>query len=243
MKLKAKKKSTRFYIAVYGYTHSDYTIIAEVIRTDQEDNVVELVNGISHRSELSDQLRTKYFKFFVDFDKKDEEDRDIEINLKGPKDKIELYVNSDGTLPDNEDTEDGGGFEFISHSGYLFISSEIEGFINNGNYYIAVVATERAFDNPSGNDHDSKTSIQFTITITSSLGTKVLNLNEPFYDVVEAKSDKLYSIRIDPVTQYLMFSRNVMSYGEYPDFYIGDHPDEDENNFTYKISGDTAQTT
>lgn len=53
-----------------------------------------------------------------------------------------LLVNSDGTLPNNVPE---GGFEFISHTGFLFISSKLKGFVRKGDYYIAVAATDRAF--------------------------------------------------------------------------------------------------
>lgn len=69
---------------------------------------------------------------------------------------------------------------------------------------------------------ESETNIQFSLTVTTSLGTKILTLNEPFYDVVMKKSDKMYSLHIDPVTSFLMISRNIMSYEDKPIIYVGD---------------------
>lgn len=84
------------------------------------------------------------------------------------------------------------------------------------------MASDRAFNNPLESDDSSSSSIDFELFVTSSSGVKAISLNEPFYDVVHKFSDQTYSIRVDPVLDYIMVSRKIMTTNSKAVFYVGD---------------------
>lgn len=66
----------------------------------------------------------------------------VEINLRGHKDKFVLMVNNDNSLP-YEKKENG--FMWSSTNGILTIMSSDDKFVKGASYKIAVMASESAF--------------------------------------------------------------------------------------------------
>jgi len=55
------------------------------------------------------------------------------------------------------------------------------------------------------------TFIEFSIMASSDKSIKLLEYNEPFYDIVMPNSDKMYEIHVDPTMNYLIINRRFIN--------------------------------
>ncbi|EAS00563.2 transmembrane protein, putative (macronuclear) [Tetrahymena thermophila SB210] len=186
------------YVGIYGYTATIYTVIVEVDRVDQT-LITQVQSGSIYYGQLTKNQNKQYFIFDPYSSLSEEEQKnypfeDIEINVRGAKDKIVIMANNDGSMP----YEGDNGFMWSSNNGVLFISRNDLQFKKNAVYKICLMATEHAFDIlPTVRDgFSSSNEIQYQLHITSDAHTKVVELGNTINDMLEPEDQKLYQIHL-----------------------------------------------
>jgi hypothetical protein len=81
-----KEAKSVYYVSVFGYYVSFYSLTADVDRKKM-DNTIALEEGYPFTGELNANDKVNYFSFTPP-----EQNLDIEFNLLGPKQKLVLYA-------------------------------------------------------------------------------------------------------------------------------------------------------
>ena len=190
---KGNNLAGEYFLHVFGLKSAEFIIYPEVLRKNQQNVYIKLLEGKIMKYFLSTIKQNAYFEFMIDQTMPSK----VEVNIQSNEiNTLKMYLIKAPDYPshDNYDISSSNNFLSFDHSTYgspITYRLAIETKVFSGSVF-------------------RENSVDFSIMYATDRTVKHLESNQPFYDTLVSRGNKKFVFYLDTFNEIVYITRNVI---------------------------------